>query len=265
MTTSDVPVLENISLAVEGDTATATLSRPSKANAVNRQMLRDLIHMSDWLAEQDDIHFLVLTHDGKVFAAGQDLGELHAELSDPAARRSNARSLQHLAQEMMRKLEGLQQIVFVGLRGSAYGAGMTIATTGDFRIMADTAVANLPEVRLGMFLTYGSLPRLVRTIGLSRAMEFVMFARDVTASELLSLGAVEDVVPEDDVVPLIRRRIDELRAMDIRALRLTKRVARAAAATAFGDVLHAEPELVEGSIADGELLPRLEAFLTRRG
>lgn len=263
MGTPHTPQFPTLLVEESGDTVRVRLNRPGKANAVNRQMLTDLIALCDWLEEREDVHFVVLTNEGKVFAAGQDLGELHAELSDEGARRRNARTLQHLAQEMMRRLENLEQITFVAMLGSAYGAGMAIALTGDFRVMAEQAVGNLPETRLGMFLTYGSMPRLVRMVGLARAKEFVMFAEDATAEELRELGVVQHVRPAEEVLPFVEERIARLREMDYRSLRLTKRVAHAAAPVNLGDVLLTEPDLVEGALADGDLLPRLEGFLRR--
>lgn len=258
-----IPSLDTMNVEVDSDTATVTLNRPGRANAVSRQLLRDLIEVCDWLGTRSDIHFLILTNAGHVFCAGQDLVELREDFSDDADIRANARSLQNLAQEMMRKMESLEQISFVGMRGSAYGAGLAIAITGDFRVMSQTSVGNLPEVKLGMFLTYGSLPRLVNMVGLTKAKEFVMFAEDASAQELLELGVVEHVVPDEEVIPLIRELIAKLREMDYRALRITKRVAHAAAAPQVGDVMHSEPDLVEGSLADLGLLKRLDTFFER--
>lgn len=258
----ECPTFETLLLDLDGDTLTVTINRPKRANAVNRQLLHDLIGLTDWLATTPDIHFVILTNTGRVFSAGHDLTELRAEMADPQLARSNSRSVQILAQEMMRKLESLEQIMFVGMRGSAYGAGMAIALTADFRVMSDTSIGNLPEVRLGMFLTYGSLPRLVQLIGLSKAKQFVMFAEDATAQQLHELGAVDHVLPDERVLEFITEKIQRLRVMDYRALRITKRVANAAAAAQFGDIMHIEPDLVEGSLADDTLVQRLDEYFS---
>lgn len=91
-----------------------------------------------------------------------------------------------------------------------------------------------------------------------------MFAEDASAQQLLDLGAVEHVMPAEDVLPFVDERIERLRQMDLRALRITKRQAQAAAPPNLGDVLVTEPHLVEGALADGALLPRLEEFLGRK-
>lgn len=261
MTTT--PTFSTLNVAVEHQIATITLHRPNSANAVTRQMLIDLIDVADWLDGNEAIHFVIITGHGKIFAAGQDLKELHSDLSSERTRRVASRSLQRLAQEMMVKLESLEQISFSVIQGSAYGAGVAIAMTTDFRIMADHALLGLPETKLGLFLTYGAMPRLVKAVGASKAKDLVMFARDVTAEDALGLGLVEAILPKDELLTETYARIDQLRTMDMRALRITKRIAQAASAVSVGDILISEPDIVEGALAEGELLPRLETFLNR--
>lgn len=257
------PQLETISITVDGDRAVATLCRPERLNAVATQLLTDLVTLAEWLRDRDDIHFLVLDHDGPVFSAGAHLGELRETLSDPATVHARLRANQRLAQDMMSKMSGIEQISFAAMRGSAYGAGMAIAMTCDFRIMADDAIVNLPESNLSMFLTYGSTPRLVKAVGLGRAKQMILFAEDWTAQQCLEAGAVEKVTAKDDVRPSIDAMIATLRERDWDALRVAKQVANAAAAVQFGDMIITEPELVAGSLSGGDITTRLDNFLNR--
>jgi enoyl-CoA hydratase/carnithine racemase len=260
-----VPGLETLRLEVDGDTLVASINRPRRANAVNRQLLQDLVTLADWLRGREDLGYVILTHEGHVFSAGADLQELHADLSDEQNRRRRIRSMQHLAQEMMRKLEGIEQVTFAAMRGSAYGAGLAIAMTADFRVMAEDTVANLPESRLGMFLTYGATPRLVATVGLSRAKEMIMFAEDVPAKDCLEWGLAQRVAAADQVLPTVRDMIERLRTSDQNAVRIAKQMANASAATAFGDMVLVEPQLVGATLGDGTILRHLDEFLTRKG
>lgn len=257
------PELETVRLEVTGDTVVATLCRPERLNAVAGQLLQDLVSITEWLRDRDDVHFLVLDHEGRVFSAGAHLGEIRAILADEVNGRARLRANQRLAQDMMAKLSGIDQISFAALRGSAYGAGMAIAMTCDFRVMADDAVVNLPETNLSMFLTYGSTPRLVKAVGLSRAKEMILFAEDWTADQCLAAGAVERVVAADRVRPTIETMIETLRARDWGALRVAKQVANAAAAVQFGDMIMTEPELVAGTLTGGDVAARLDDFLNR--
>lgn len=258
------PTLDTIAIEVDDDTAVATLNRPERLNAVAAQLLADLVSLAEWLRDRDDIHFLVLDHEGPVFSAGAHLGEARETVADVANARARLRANQRLAQDMMAKMSGIDQISFAALRGSAYGAGMAIAMTCDFRVMANDAVVNLPETNLAMFLTYGSTPKLVKAVGLSAAKQMIMFAEDWSAQSCLAAGAVEKVVAKDQVRPAIDEMIQTLRQRDWTALRVAKQVANAAAAVQFGDMIMTEPELVAGTLVGGDLERRLDLFLNRR-
>lgn len=255
-----LPEFETISLSLDKDTLTATLCRPQELNTVTTKMLQELVYLADFLRDTPDIHFLILAHDGKYFSAGANLALIHQMVEDTEYMRIH----QHVAHEMMSKLSSIEQISFAAIEGSAYGAGVAIAMTCDFRIMADQAVLNLPETKRGMFLTYGSTPRLVHTVGLARAKEMIMFAEDYTAEQCLQAGAVEHVVPADDVLSTIHARIETLRNRSWRALRIAKQIANAAIPVEIGNMIMSEPELVEGTLMDGEIASRLDAFLNKQ-
>ena len=258
-----IPKVETIRIEIDSETAVATLCRPERLNAVAEQLLAELVSLADWLRCQEGIHFLVLDHEGPVFSAGAHLGEVRGFLADQAHAAAKLRSNQRLAQEMMSKMSSLDQITFAAIRGPAYGAGMAIAMTCDFRVMADDAIAQLPETNLGMFLTYGSTPFLVKAMGLSRAKEMILFADPWSAARCLEAGVVERVVAKDQVRPTIEGMIASLRAKDWTALRIGKQVANAAAAVRFGDMVMSEPELVAATLASQEVADRLDGFLKR--
>jgi enoyl-CoA hydratase/carnithine racemase len=256
----NLPDFETISLSLDRDTLTATLCRAQELNTVTTQMLQELVDLADLLRDTPSIHFLIIAHDGKYFSAGADLALVHKMIENTEYMRIH----QHVAHEMMSKLSSIEQISFAAIEGSAYGAGVAIAMNCDFRIMADHAVLNLPETKRGMFLTYGSTPRLVHTIGLARAKEMIMFAEDYTAEQCLQCGAVEHVVPAAKVLPTIHARIEMLRNKSWRALRITKQIANAAVPSEFGNMIMLEPELVESTLMDGDISSRLEAFLGKK-
>lgn len=260
---SRMPSFETLSVEVQDDTVVASLDRPQRLNAVSSALLADLVALADWLRDTPDLHFLVLDHNGPVFSAGADLGEVRAMTADPASR-DVLRANQRLAQDMMAKMSGLDQISFAALRGSAYGAGVAIAMTADFRVMADEAVLNLPETNLSMFLTYGSTPRLVAAVGATRAKQMILFAEDWTAAQCLEAGVAQQVVAQDEVRPAIDAMIATLRERDWAALRVAKQVVNAATPVRQGDMIMTEPELAAATMVGGTLEHRLDEFLTRK-
>lgn len=260
---SAAPAFETLRVEVDGDAVVATIDRPKRLNAVSGQLLADLVGLADWLRDQPHLHFLVLDHSGPVFSAGADLGEVRAMTSDPLSR-DVLRANQRLAQDMMAKMSGLDQISFAAMRGSAYGAGVAIAMTADFRVMAHDAVVNLPETNLSMFLTYGSTPKLVAAVGATRAKQMILFAEDWTAAQCLEAGVAQQVVAEDEVRPAIDAMIATLRERDWTALRVAKQVVNAATPVRYGDMIMTEPELAAATMVGGTLEHRLDEFLNRK-
>lgn len=255
-----LPEFETLSLTLEGDTLIARLCRPDVLNTVTTQLLQELVHLADFLRHRPDIHFLIIGHEGKYFSAGANLALIRDMLANPEIMRIH----QNVAHDVMNKLSNIEQISFAALEGSAYGAGVAIAMTCDFRIMADHAVMNLPETKRGMFLTYGSTPRLVHTVGLARAKEMIMFAEDYSAEQCREAGVVQLVVPAAAVYDVIRARIDVLRERSWRSVRIVKRIANAAVPPEFGNMILPEPELVECTMFDDDMNTRLDEFLNRR-
>jgi len=260
----DTPCLHTLRLDIDGDAVTATLCHPERLNAVSGQLLQELVTLADWLRQRDDLHYLVLDHDGPVFSAGAHLEEAGAIFADTERVRARLRANQRIAQEALAKLAGVEQISFAALRGSAYGAGVAIAMACDFRVMAEDAVLNLPETRLGMFLSFGATPPLVAALGLARAKEMILFAEDWDAPRCLAAGAVQQVAPRDQVRARIDAMIATLRQRSWPAVRLGKQVANAAAPARWGEVTVAEPELAAEALAGGDVATRVAQFLRRR-
>ncbi len=255
-----LPTFECLSLSLEEDTLTARLSRPEQLNTVNTTLLQELVKLSEFLRDRPDIHFLILGHEGKYFSAGADLALVREMVRNPEVMRIH----QNVAHDMMAKMSGIEQISFAAIQGSAYGAGVAIAMTCDFRVMADHTVVNLPETKRGMFLTYGSTPKLVHTVGLARAKEMIMYAEDYTAQQCLEVGVAQHVVPADQVYDTIKERIAVLRDRNWRSIRIAKRIANAAVPADIGNMIMPEPELVEGIMMDEDMTRRLEAFLSKK-
>ena len=69
----NTPTLHTLRLDIDGDAVRATLCRPERLNAVGAQLLDELVVPADWLGEREDLHYLVLDHEGPVFSAGANL------------------------------------------------------------------------------------------------------------------------------------------------------------------------------------------------
>ena len=95
----NTPTLHTLRLDIDGDAVRATLCRPERLNAVGAQLLDELVVLADWLGEREDLHYLVLDHEGPVFSAGANLEEARELLADAGRARARLRANQRAAQQ----------------------------------------------------------------------------------------------------------------------------------------------------------------------
>ena len=183
---------DTLLLAVAERVATVTLNRPERRNAMSAQFLREMMDCAHQLAARDDVDAVVVTGAGGVFSAG-------ADLKDPTRWQNDDQSLierretASLGLRMARAWEELPQPTIGAVEGYAIGGGQALLAALDRRVIASNAYVSLPEIALGIPLTWGTIPRLVNLVGLSRAKRLTMLCEKVGADEALSMGLVDYV------------------------------------------------------------------------
>lgn len=187
---------ENILITTENNTATITVNRPTKLNALNKATINDLHKAFKTLEKNNEIHAIILTGSGeKAFVAGADIAEFsHFSVQEGTK----------LAAEGQEKLfdfiENLPTPVIAAVNGFALGGGLELAMACHFRVASENAKMGLPEVSLGLIPGYGGTQRLPQLIGKGRAMEMIMTAGMVTAQDAYRVGLVNHVVPQAELL-----------------------------------------------------------------
>jgi len=191
-----------VELRQDGPLLYVELNRPDKRNAINLELLEQLAAAVASADQIPEARAVIVSGKGKLFSAGIDLMML-------ASGRANAGEL-HFARWLRREAETMQhhlhiieqtEVPVIGaIHGGAYGLGVEIACAFDFRVLADNAVLNLPEARLGLIADVGGTTRLTKLIGPSRTKDMLMTARDIYADEALMWGLVNRVVPEEQLM-----------------------------------------------------------------
>ncbi|MEX0602408.1 MAG: enoyl-CoA hydratase-related protein, partial [Bacteroidota bacterium] len=142
-----------------------------------------------------NIDVVILTGAGeKAFVAGTDI----AELSQVNA--ETGKALAEAGQEVLHAIENLGKPVIAAVNGYALGGGCELALACHIRIASENARFGQPEVNLGVIPGYGGTQRLARLIGKGRAMEMILTGEPVTAREALTIGLVNRVVPQSDLL-----------------------------------------------------------------
>lgn len=192
---------ENILLNTSNGIATITINRPSKLNALNRATIQEL-HDAFKDADSDkDIKVIILTGSGeKAFVAGADISEF-ADFNVKEGGKLAAKG-----QELLFNfVENLSTPVIAAINGFALGGGLELAMSCHFRLASANSKMGLPEVSLGVIPGYGGTQRLPQLVGKGRAMEMIMTAGMIDATQAYNYGLVNHVTEQDELLPMAEK------------------------------------------------------------
>ena len=187
-------LLENI----EDGIATLTFNRPERLNALSTPIMQGLLDGLPRLAGYPAVKVVILTGAGRAFCAG---GDVKSMAEGGGERRSEAEAAAHLRSrmEVSRILHELPKPTIAMINGPAAGAGLALALACDLRIAGTSARLVTAFVRVGFSGDFGGSYFLTRLIGTARARELYFTGRSVDADEALTLGLVNQVVPDEEL------------------------------------------------------------------
>jgi len=185
----------NVQLRKEAPLGWIIINRPDKLNALNAETIRELYSAFMSLRDDPEIKSVILTGSGdKAFVAGADIGEL-ASLDQ-----ATGKDYVLEGQELTKLIENFRKPVIAGINGFALGGGTELALACHVRIASENAKMGQPEVKLGLIPGFGGTQRLARLVGKGKAMEIILSGKMIDAQESLSIGLVNLVVPQSDLL-----------------------------------------------------------------
>ena len=238
--------------------ALVTINRPEALNALNGDQLRALLDTLSRLAEDGGVRVVVLTGEGRAFAAGADIKEM---LQMDVAEASAWGALGH---DCARLLETMSQPTVAAINGFALGGGCELALACDLRYASSDAKIGQPEIAVGVIPGWGGTQRLARVAGVGFAKELILTGRAADADEALRRGLVNAVFEPDELI----ERVLEV----ARSLAAKSPLALAAAKASVNRALQGDVE--EGHAAEADAFAQLfasedqkegmEAFVEKR-
>ena len=191
MTTVDTGT-ESLLCDVEDGVATLTMNRPEARNAMDGEMMPAMARMLSALELDNEVRCIVVTGAGKGFCAGGDVKAMASKgdgKSGPANTIDQAIHAQRDAQRgTVGKLFKMPKPTIASLPGAAAGAGLGIALSCDFRIMASNAIMTTAFAKVGFSGDYGGTYFITQLVGVAKARELYMLSDRVSAEEALRLG-----------------------------------------------------------------------------
>ena len=181
--------------------ATVQINRPDVLNALNDEVMGELVKELAALDDDDAIRCIVLTGNERAFAAGADIKEAFV----------TATPVSMLRQDLTSKWEAIRRIrtpIIAAVSGYALGGGCELAMICDISVASETAQFGQPEINLGIIPGAGGTQRLTRTVGKYRANELILTGRRMKADEAKAIGLAAQVFPAaswlDDAKALAR-------------------------------------------------------------
>jgi len=240
-----------------GRVRTITLDRPDRLNALGADVLGSLEEIVTSTASSD-ARIVVLNGAGRVFSAGADL----KDTARPAGAWQATRRELGRWHRLLDAIESLPQVTVASVHGAVIGGAVLLAVACDLRVAAHDAFFQIPELAIGIPLTWGGNPRLVREIGVPHARDLVFTGRRVGADEALAWGLVNRV--GDDLESATRALVDELLAMPEAVLAMTKDAFRALGRTLVShEAAWADPDLLGGARHEPESAEAARAYVER--
>ena len=191
------PTFERIRFEVQHQVATLTLDNPAKRNAFDPAMREEIAQVVSLVRKDRDIRALILTGAGEHFCSGGDLRHIATAGLDNAGWRHRMQNLH----EWLQGLLTLDRPVIAAVDGAAAGAGFSLALMADFILATPRARFCMSFMKVGLVPDCGAFYTLPRIVGVQRARELMLSARDIDAAEALQLGIAMELHAPEALLP----------------------------------------------------------------
>jgi enoyl-CoA hydratase len=239
-----------------GAVTLVTLNRPQALNALNSEVLKDLIGAFAAYDADDSQRCLVLTGSEKAFAAGADIKEMQ---SQGFADMYSANFFGGWEQ-----VTSTRKPWIAAVAGYALGGGCEVAMMADFIIAADTAKFGQPEIKLGVTPGMGGSQRLALAVGKAKAMEMCLTGRMIDAVEAERSGLVARVVPAGEFMAEVMKTAEAIAVMPPLAAIAVKEMVNAAFEMPLNQGIRFERRLFHGLFGTEDQKEGMSAFVEKR-
>lgn len=257
---------ETLETLQEGPVLRVWLNRPERRNALSAQVLREVGDLYRSLETDFETRIVVLGGRGVSFCAGSDRkpGPPEAPRDSPPSDRE-LRFMAGLGRRACRAIEECEALTIARVQGHAIGGGCCFALSCDFRIAARDALFRVPEVDLGIPLSWGAVPRLIQEVGAARTREIVLLCEDIDGEKAEAWAMVHRAVDPDRLDAEVQRFVDSLLAKPELAVYQTKTQLRGYARLfALGDASEADVDMIDVALRSASATGRF-AMPKKRG
>ena len=247
---------EMILTETHGRVGLIIFNRPQAMNALNNQLMRELMEALESFDKNDDIGVMVITGNEKAFAAGADIKEMVDKSIEQMM------DTDHVA--VFGRIRTIQKPVIAAVSGFALGGGCEIALSCDMIVASESAKFGQPEITIGVIPGAGGTQRLTHAVGKALAMEMILNNRTLSAQEALQHGLVNRVVPVSDYLNEALKLAEEISSRAPLAVHAAKRMINQSYERFLSDALEQEKQVFYNLFSTEDQKEGMKAFVEKR-
>jgi len=234
-----------------------TINRPDALNALNSQVMRDVVDAATRFDANPDVGAIVLAGSERAFAAGADIKEMESKTGLEMIMGDHFGGWAEFA--------AVRTPVIAAVAGYALGGGCELAMMCDIILAADTARFGQPEINLGVIPGMGGTQRLVRAIGYYKAAELVLTGRLMDAAEAERAGLVSRIVPAAELLSEASSVAETIASKSLPSLFAAKAALDAGLETSLAEGLRFERQAFAALFDTRDQKEGMAAFREKRG
>ncbi|MBS1557795.1 MAG: enoyl-CoA hydratase/isomerase family protein [Bacteroidetes bacterium] len=236
--------------------ALVELNRPKELNALNRQLMIELLEALQALDKNENVRVIVLTGNEQAFAAGADIKQMAEQSAIDMLTLD-----QFSTWDMIRKTK---KPIIAAVSGFALGGGCELSMMCDTIIASETAKFGQPEIKIGTIPGAGGTQRLTKAVGKAKAMELILTGRFLSAQDALFYGLVCKVVPVEMYLQEALAMAKEIAQMSPIAVQLAKEAVNRSFETQLDEGLAFERKNFYLTFASADQKEGMKAFIEKR-
>lgn len=240
----------------KGRVAIVTLNRPDSLNALNAEVMSEVVQCFEGIDRNRDIAVSVITGAGRAFAAGADIKEMQPQSFSDMYVEDYFAGWDRFA--------ACRKPVIAAVNGFALGGGCELAMMCDLILASDKAKFGQPEIKLGVTPGMGGSIRLTKAIGKAKAMDLVLTGRMIGAEEADSMGLVSRVVPHEDLIGTAESIATEIAGYSIPSIMAAKEMVSRALELPTTEGVKFERRLFQGLFGTEDQKEGMAAFSDKR-
>lgn len=248
---------QHILVKYEDAVAIITLNRPKALNALNSELLDELVRALEAIDADDSHHVTILTGSERAFAAGADIKEMASKSYMDMYR-------ENFFAGAADRIAAVRKPIIAAVAGYALGGGCELAMLCDMIIAADNAKFGQPEINLGVMPGIGGTQRLTRLVGKSKAMDMCLTGRNMDAAEAERAGLVARVVPLADLLPEATKAAQKIARQSVPIVMMTKEAINRAYETTLAEGIRFERRVFHAMFATEDQKEGMAAFAEKR-